>query len=77
MSKKKLNNIAKDTNKFLVKYLKNQKRTDLIKPMSYGLLLVEKKLDLKLFMILVEYLILIIKQLLPLDLLLSVFMHTL
>ena len=47
MSKKKLNNIAKDTNKFLVKYLKNQKRTDLIKPMSYGLLPGGKKIRSK------------------------------
>ena len=77
MLKKKLSNIAKDTNKFLVKYLKNQKRTDLIKPMLYGLLPGGKKIDQKLFMILVRYLILIIKQLLLLDLLLSVFTHTL
>ena len=47
MSKKKLNKIAKDTNKFLVKYLKNQKRTDLIKPMSYGLLPGGKKIRSK------------------------------
>ena len=47
MLKKKLNNIAKDTNKFLVKYLKNQKRTDLIKPMSYGLLPGGKKIRSK------------------------------
>ena len=77
MSKKKLNNIAKDTNKFLVKYLKNQKRTDLIKPMSYGLLPGGKKIRSKIIYDIVGYLILIIKQLLPLDLLLSVFMHTL
>lgn len=35
--KKKLNKIAKDTNTFLKKYLKYQKKTDLIFPMIYGL----------------------------------------
>ena len=36
--KKKLNKAAKDTNLFLSKFLSNQKKTDLIKPMTYGLL---------------------------------------
>ena len=35
--KKKLNKIAKDTNTFLKKYLKYQKKTDLIFPMIYSL----------------------------------------
>ena len=36
--KNKLSKIAKDTNKFLIKFLIKQKKTDLIKPMKYGLL---------------------------------------
>ena len=46
--KKKINKIAKDTNKFLINYLNNQKRTDLIKPMKYGLLPGGKKIRAKL-----------------------------
>ena len=36
--KRKLHKIAKDTNSFLKKYLKLQKKTDLLKAMRYGLL---------------------------------------
>jgi len=36
--KKKLNKVVKDTNIFLKKYLKSQKKSDLIIPMMYGLL---------------------------------------
>ena len=36
--KRKLHKIAKDTNLFLKKYLKHQKKTDLLKAMRYGLL---------------------------------------
>ena len=43
----KLNKVANDTNNFLKKYLRNQKNTDLIKPIKYGLLPGGKKLDLK------------------------------
>jgi len=45
--KKKLNKIAKDTNKFLKKYLRFQKKTDLIIPMKYGLLPGGKKIRSK------------------------------
>jgi len=45
--KKKLNKIAKDTNAFLKKYLKSQKRTNLIIPMTYGLLPGGKKIRSK------------------------------
>ena len=45
--KEKLNKIAKDTNIFLKKYLKSQKRTDLIVPMTYGLLPGGKKIRSK------------------------------
>ena len=45
--KEKLNKIAKDTNIFLKKYLKSQKRTDLIIPMTYGLLPGGKKIRSK------------------------------
>ena len=44
---KKLNKIAKDTNNFLKKYLKKQNKTDLIKPMSYGLFSGGKKIRSK------------------------------
>ena len=44
---KKLNKIAKQTNIYLTSYLKNQKNTELMKPMKYGLLPGGKKLDLK------------------------------
>jgi len=46
--KKKLNKIAKDTNSFLLKFLLKQKKTDLIKPMKYGLLPGGKKIRTKL-----------------------------
>ena len=46
--KKKLNKIAKDTNLFLLKFLSKQKKTDLIKPMKYGLLPGGKKIRTKL-----------------------------
>ncbi len=45
--KEKLNKIAKDTNIFLKKYLKSQKKTDLIIPMTYGLLPGGKKIRSK------------------------------
>ena len=45
--KKKLNNIAKDTNLFLKKYLKSQKKTELLKAMKYGLLPGGKKNKIK------------------------------
>ncbi len=45
--KKKLNKIAKDTNLFLKKYLKLQKRTDLLYVMKYGLLPGGKKIRSK------------------------------
>ena len=45
--KEKLNKVAKDTNIFLKKYLKSQKKTDLIFPMSYGLLPGGKKIRSK------------------------------
>jgi Geranylgeranyl pyrophosphate synthase len=46
--KKKLNNIARDTNFFLLKFLSKQKKTDLLKPMKYGLLPGGKKIRSKL-----------------------------
>ncbi len=46
--KKRLNKIAKDTNLFLFKFLSNQKKTDLIKPMKYGLFPGGKKIRTKL-----------------------------
>ena len=45
--KKKINKIAKDTNNFLKKYLKSQKKTDLLVPMKYGLLPGGKKIRSK------------------------------
>ena len=45
---KKLNKVASDTNKFLLKFLLNQKKTDLIKSMKYGLLPGGKKIRSKL-----------------------------
>ena len=45
---KKLSKVAKDTNKFLLKFLLNQKKTDLIKSMKYGLLPGGKKIRSKL-----------------------------
>ena len=46
--KTKLNKIARDTNLFLLKFLLKQKKTDLIKPMKYGLLPGGKKIRSKL-----------------------------
>ena len=46
--KKKLNKIAKDVNLFLYKFLKKQKKTDLIIPIKYGLLPGGKKIRSKL-----------------------------
>ena len=45
--KKKLHKIASDTNLFLKKYLKYQKKTDLLVPMKYGLLPGGKKIRSK------------------------------
>ena len=45
---KKINKIVKDTNSFLLKFLSKQKKTDLIKPMKYGLLPGGKKIRTKL-----------------------------
>ena len=45
--KKELSKIAKDINNFLTKYLKSQKKTDLIIPMTYGLLPGGKKIRSK------------------------------
>ena len=44
---KKLNKIAKQTNIYLTNYLKNQKNTELMKQMKYGLLPVGKKVRSK------------------------------
>ena len=46
--KKKLNKIARDTNLFLSRFLSNQQKTDLIKPIKYGLLPGGKKIRSKL-----------------------------
>ena len=46
--KKKLNKIANDTNLFLIKFLLKQKKTDLIKPIKYGLFPGGKKIRSKL-----------------------------
>ena len=46
--KKKLNKIAKDTNLFLKKFIFNQKKTDLLNPIKYGLLPGGKKIRSKL-----------------------------
>ena len=46
--KNKLNRVAKDTNLFLKRFLSKQKKTDLIYPMSYGLLPGGKKIRSKL-----------------------------
>ena len=45
--KKKLNKIAKDTNLFLKKFIFNQKKTDLLNPIKYGLLPGGKKIRSK------------------------------
>ena len=44
---KDLNRIAKDTNKFLISYIKRQSKTELIKSMKYGLLPGGKKIRSK------------------------------
>ena len=46
--KKKLNKVAKDTNIFLKKFILNQKKTDLLNPIKYGLLPGGKKIRSKL-----------------------------
>ena len=46
---KKLNKVAKQTNIYLTSYLKNQKNTELIKPMKYGLIPGGKKIRSKIF----------------------------
>ena len=46
--KKKLNKIEKDTNLFLKKFIFNQKKTDLLNPIKYGLLPGGKKIRSKL-----------------------------
>ena len=46
--KKKLNKIARDTNLFLLRFLSKQKKTNLIKPMKYGLFPGGKKIRSKL-----------------------------
>ena len=46
--KKKLNKVAKDTNLFLKKFILNQKKTDLLIPIKYGLLPGGKKIRSKL-----------------------------
>ena len=45
---KSLQKVAKDTNKFLIKFLKKQKNSELISPMKYGLLPGGKKIRSKL-----------------------------
>jgi len=45
---KELNKAARDTNLFLLRFLSKQKKTDLIKPMKYGLLPGGKKIRSKL-----------------------------
>ena len=44
---KELNKIAKDTDFFLKKFIKKQKKSELIIPMQYGLFSGGKKLDQK------------------------------
>ena len=44
---KELNKIAKDTNIFLKRFIKNQKRSKLIIPMQYGLFSGGKKIRSK------------------------------
>ena len=48
--KKKLNKIAKDTNLFLKNFIKKQKKTELISPMSYGLFSGGKKMRSKILL---------------------------
>ncbi len=47
---KKLNKIAKDTNIFLKRFIKNQKKTKLITPMKYGLFSGGKKIRSKILL---------------------------
>ena len=58
---KKLNKLAKDVNQFLLKFFSNQKKTDLIKSMKYGLLPGGKKIRSKLIIDVEKFLRLIIK----------------
>ena len=44
---KKLNKIANDTNNYLINYLKKQTKSELIRPMKYGLLPGGKKIRSK------------------------------
>jgi len=46
---KKLDKIAKDTNLFLTKFVKKQKKSELIIPMKYGLFSGGKKNQIKNF----------------------------
>ena len=46
--KEKLNKVAKDTNLFLKKFILKQKKTELLKPIRYGLLPGGKKIRSKL-----------------------------
>ena len=46
--KKKLNKIARDTNLFLLKFIKKQKKTNLIEPIKYSLFPGGKKIRSKL-----------------------------
>ena len=45
--KKKLDRIAKDTNLFLINFIKKQKKSELIVPMKYGLFSGGKKIRSK------------------------------
>ena len=44
---KELNKIAKDTNIFLKKFIKKQKKSELIIPMQYGLFSGGKKIEIE------------------------------
>ena len=46
----RINKIARDTNNFLKKFIKKQKKTELIKPMRYGLLPGGKKIRSKILL---------------------------
>ena len=56
---RKFNKIATDTNLFLKRFIKRQKKSELIIPMKYGLFSGGKKLDQKFWLILDLYLKLI------------------
>ena len=71
---KKLNKIAKDTNIFLKRFIKNQKKSDLIVPMQYGLFSGGKKIRSKILVDVGSIFNLNYKTLLLLVLLLNVFM---